>query len=118
MHWILPRLLCQKKRLGPRSVSLKDHQWVAEFQAPAPTEGPGSGSEFAAFVELVYAVEVAVRQEMQHERDNALDEDERGGADVWLEMALFWVRMVEMCSSELETQHDDESGLGGCWTRL
>lgn len=118
MCWTLPRLLCQKKRLGPRSVVLKNHQWNAELKAPSPTEDPGSGSEFAAFVELVYAVGVAARQEMQHGKGNALDGGEHGEVDVLWEMALFWVRMVGMCSSELEKQHDDESGLVSCWTRL
>lgn len=89
MRWIWPRLLCQKMRLGPRSVVLRTHQWNADLRAPSLTEDPGSGSEFAAFVELVYAVGVAARQEMQHGKDNALGEGGHGEVDVLREMALF-----------------------------
>lgn len=89
MHWTWPRLWCQKKRLGPRSVVLKIHQWNAELRAPSPTEDPGSGSEFAAFVELVYAVGVAARQETQHGKDSVLGEGEHGEVDVLWEMAPF-----------------------------
>lgn len=89
MRWTWPRLLYQKMRLGPRSVVLKTHQWNAELRAPSPTEDPGSGSESAVFVELVYAVGVAARQETQHGKDNALGEGGHGEVDVLWGMALF-----------------------------